>query len=199
MQKIAGQYHALLASETAGSEIPEAFIAALVGNETGGDTSKTRFEPAIFQTLAMVLIGQKSHYGVMGTQDLLMYVSPEDAFHPYTGPATPDGFIGRLNRLKTLATSWGLTQILGIDALALNKSLGMIRPGNPRGQIDLTVTLLEDFAKRFSLDPKLHAAELFRCWNGGTPTAETADPNYVQNGLNRQNVYEQLLQKAAVK
>ena len=35
-------------------------------------------------------------------------------------------------------------------------------------------------------------AELFRCWNTGRPNGKTFDPNYVQNGLRRIEIYRRL-------
>src|SRR6185437_4214937 len=89
----------------------EAFIAALVANESSGDPAAKRFEPEVFCDLAAVLAGRKAHYDSIGAQDL-------------TGILTRAGLNGNplqsvTNKLMDLATSWGPTQIMGYHTLNL--------------------------------------------------------------------------------
>jgi hypothetical protein len=194
MQKIFSQYHGLLSSLTVA--VPESLVAALIANESGGNPAITRFEPSVFTGLSSVLLGLKSSYGILGTQHILLYVAPEDASGGSAVPPVPGGFVGRMKRLKDLATSWGLTQIMGFNALAKNKSMGALSPGNPKGQIQLTLELLDDFVEEFHLDPWKASGDLFHCWNGGSPNSPTFDPNYPRNGLARMALYETIAKAA---
>lgn len=199
MQQIFDKYHAgILAPAAAGKPLPESFLAALVANESGGNPNALRFEPAVFLALGEVLIGQKAHYfpsgasHPLGNLDLLAYVSPED-----TGVVAL-GFTGdftmRLKRLQQLATSYGLTQIMGWHAIEMAKPFGVLT-GGPVGQIGFTVELLTYFANRYSLNMAADFEALLRCWNTGKPTGTTFDLAYVPNGLHRMGLYEALLPK----
>ena len=51
MQKIQDEWGPIIAATCHASSVPEAFIAALIANETGGDPKATRFEPAVYARL----------------------------------------------------------------------------------------------------------------------------------------------------
>ena len=51
MNYIRVRWGRLIESETSGSIIRPAFLAALIANESGGDPRKTRFEPRVFKVL----------------------------------------------------------------------------------------------------------------------------------------------------
>jgi hypothetical protein len=200
MQQIFNKYHGgILAPAVTGKALPESFLAALVANESGGNSSVTRFEPAVFLALAEVLIATKSSYspaGIahpLGAADLISYAWPADGVPP--GVATPPiagGFMSGLKRLQQLATSYGLTQIMGWHAIEMSKSFGVLT-GGPVGQIGFTVELLTYFANRYTLDMSRDFEQLFRCWNTGQPLGATFDIAYVPNGLHRMGVYDSLI------
>ena len=89
--------------------------------------------------------------------------------------------------LRELATSWGLTQIMGYHMVG--------RAGTPHDLVEprfhfrVALELLAEFAERYQLNLARDFAELFRCWNTGQPYGATADPAYVENGLRRMDLY----------
>jgi hypothetical protein len=90
-------------------------------------------------------------------------------------------------RQRAHASSWGLTQIMGLNYPG--EALNLLDPGV---NLEHAVVMLSDFAERYSLDLRAEFAELFRCWNTGGPYGETADPEYVPKGLARMKIYEAL-------
>jgi len=92
--------------------------------------------------------------------------------------------------LRELATSWGLTQIMGYHMVGRR---GTVRDLiEPEFHYGVAVELLEEFAGRFELDLGSEFAAMFRCWNTGSPYGVTFDPNYVENGLRRMESYREL-------
>lgn len=195
MAKIYSQYHTPLAAAAHPSSVPESMLAALVANESGGDSAAQRFEPAVFLVLAEVMLNKKASYSPagahhpLGPQDLLPYVAPEDVSS--AAPPIGGGFRARLGRLGDLATSYGLTQIMGWHCLEMSKPFSLLL-NNPKGQLDFTVVLVTYFANRYNLDMTKEFAEFFTCWNCGRPDGNTFDPNYVPNGLARMALYDDL-------
>jgi hypothetical protein len=185
MQAIKTQWGELLKSVTATSSVPEAFLAALIANETGGKADAQRFEPAVFSALAEVLLGRKAAYGSIGAQDLRNWLVPHQV--PSGGDSLA-GITAAFRAIADLATSWGLTQIMGYEAIALHTN-GVQALQSPASELVLTTKMLADFASRFGLDPAKDFGELFSCWNTGRPHAQTADPQYVPNGLARMQIY----------
>lgn len=187
MQGIKTRWGALLLAVCASSSCPPALLAALIANESGGDPESKRFEPAVLGSLWNVLMARKPAYGAIGRQDLLTYLS---AGHVLSPPLTGDVGIYAMQSLDALATSWGLTQIMGYHAFDLSLAIAMLQTaeGNLRGALKL----LTQFATRFSLEYDADAADIFRCWNTGVPDGKTYDPQYVPNGLQRVKLYEEL-------
>jgi len=174
-----------IADAVKGTPFPAALIAALDANETGGDATKTRFEPAVFGKLAKVMLSLEAEhpaqYGSIGAQDLEKWV------------VTPDRkFNESLLALVNLATSWGPTQIMGYEALAGEFAISQLT--DPKFHFGHTVNLLDEFRKRFNLTVGIGAywEPFFRCWNAGHPNGVTTDPLYVTNGLARGKIYEML-------
>jgi hypothetical protein len=81
------------------------------------------------------------------------------------------------------------------------------RPGgvailkDPATHLKFALGLLAIFAERFGLNVRAEFAELLRCWNTGAPyddpktprlEGRTTDPNYVQKGLRRMEIYREL-------
>src|SRR5208282_4714750 len=103
------------------SSIPVSFMAALIAGESGGHNDANRFEKNVLASLWEVLLGRKADYGSLRRADVVLYVTGA-APNPVSAPATlpADAF----QRVDALATSWGLTQIMGYNALALNVPVG---------------------------------------------------------------------------
>jgi hypothetical protein len=164
----------------------EPFIAALAANESSGNASQTRFEAAEVGEFALVLCDARPSYQGITSAQLLKAI---------TGSLMISAAV---KQLVNFCTSWGPTQIMGWHAL---------KDGYPLSEL---VTLeshfrrcagyVRSFQKEFNLAPPAtdaDAEKFFRCWNGGHPTAETADPEYVSKGLRRMALYQQLARLAA--
>ena len=164
VKRLAGD---LVTAAVASSSVPAAFLGALTCNESGvylktNLTVPPRFEPAVYNHLVDVQQGAQPNYGAVTPA---MLVGLDDADVRYR------------------ASSWGLTQIMGYHTLVWGVPLSEI--WNPQTHYQYTLRLLAGFAKQFNLDVTADFEAMFRCWNGGHPTAPTYDPEYVPNGLNR--------------
>ena len=177
------------------SSIPENFLAALVAGESGGDFNAKRFEPAVLSHLWEVCVGRKAAFGSIGGRDLLLYVMPKSVSELRADGATTatisDALAVAMQRLDSLATSWGLTQIMGYHVLEVGKTVDMLR--TPDGNLNFAIAMLTRFAARFHLDVTEDFGDLFRCWNTGQPDGKTFDPDYVVNGINRMSIWPQVL------
>ena len=92
--------------------------------------------------------------------------------------------------LRGLASSWGLTQIMGLHLAGRRGSVrDLLDPGF---HYHLANQLLAEFAASYQLDLGREFEEMFRCWNTGTPVGHTADAAYVANGLERMAIYRSL-------
>ena len=56
------------------------FLAALIANESGGDSNAKRFERGVLDSLWSVLMGRSAHFGSIGLQDISSLMS--DRWHP---------------------------------------------------------------------------------------------------------------------
>jgi hypothetical protein len=201
MARIHGRWQAAMAEACRYSSVPPAFLAALIANESAGDPAAVRFEPAVYRHLAAVAAGQAPRYGSLTRAALEAEVG--DILHPkaaafhraFLTPGFGDAHRGQLARtpdeaLRELATSWGLTQIMGYHLVQ--------RAGTPRDLIEprfalrLTLELLAEFAERFELHLARDFAEMLRCWNTGQPYGATTDPAYVDKGLRRMELIRSL-------
>jgi hypothetical protein len=192
MAQIHKQWTPLLDSAEKTSGIPAAFFAALIANETGGNPDATRFEPAVFTALAEVLLGRKAAYGSLGAQDLFAWAAPTPIPNDGTVQSVRAIFNGGLKRLADIATSWGLLQIMGYEAITFRATDGVAALRSPVSELTIAVLMLKDFARRNSLDVTKNFSELFDCWNTGRPHAPTFDPQYIPNGLARMSLYQSL-------
>jgi hypothetical protein len=189
MAEIRTKWGALIAQVCHTSSVPPAFLAALIAGESGGDPNAKRFEPGVLASLWEVLLGRKTSFGSIGRTQLLTYAQ--------TGsPVIPCTLDYSLQRLDGLATSWGLTQIMGYNAVNHMFSPGVVAKAevlaDPGANMEQTITMLAAFAHEFDLDLATEAADLLRCWNTGRPNGQTADPRYVDNGLARMKLYSYL-------
>ena len=183
MQSIQTKWGGAIAEACSTSSVPAAFLAALIANETGGNSNAKRFEKGVLAALWEVLLGRKEAYGSIKRMVLVGYVANVAAV-PVNAPTNlpADAF----QRVDALATSWGLTQIMGYHILEGNaptKTIAALQ--DPAMHLAMALRMLAQFAAEFQLDVTRDFDQMFRCWNGGHPTAQTFDPNYVPNGLNR--------------
>ena len=187
MQAIKSTWGTLITSACESSSVPAGFLAALVANESGGHNDARRFEPKVLASLWEVLLGRKANYGSVARAEVVDFVSgvSQAIFNvPKSLPA--DAF----QRVDGLATSWGLTQIMGYHVLGTSHDLGDLKTPEPHFQMALR--MLGGFAEEFSLDVTKDFEELFRCWNTGRPDGQTFDPQYANNGLVRMAVWSSL-------
>jgi hypothetical protein len=187
MQSIKTKFRSAIADAVKPSAIPAEFLAALIANESGGDPAALRFEKGVLASLFEVVVGRVKGFGSIPRESVLGYVS---AF------STAQDFDAAFQRLDKLASSHGLTQVMGYHIL--EKDLLPVPAADTNALSAVTinlaysVALLEQFAKRFHLDERKDFELLFRCWNAGHPTGETADPAYVPKGLARLQIYQAL-------
>ena len=188
MTRIQAQHGAEIADACKSSSVPEAFLAALIANESGGDPNAKRFERNVLASLWEVLEGHKAAYGSLGAQDLRVHILPGET------TATVGGFAAQLdsalNRLDELATSWGLTQIMGYETIVFGVPIGGLVA--PPSSLRISLRMLAFFGSGAGVDLTKGFAELFDCWNTGRPHRPTADPQYIPNGLARMQIYQAL-------
>ena len=205
IRRIADLFGSHLVDVTSTCRVRRELLAALTLNESGGNPAVTRFEPAVYRHLKLVAGGERGAWGAVDSKVLegAMQGILEDSsdgilpktqdfharyltLHFAESNATPFAQLAD-EALHQLATSWGLTQIMGYHMI---DRAGSVRDlTEPRFHYGVTVSLLEDFAAEFKLDPSRDFEELFRCWNTGRPRGETYDPHYVENGLRRAQLY----------
>jgi hypothetical protein len=192
MWKIHAEYSVAIAEACKTTAIPAAFVAALIANESGGNPDAKRFEKNVLADLWEVLLGRKANFGSIRRTQIL------DFIYASIGPSTTDasGITPAMQRLDGLATSWGLTQIMGYHIL--EQGLIPVHAVDPESMaavqmsLHYTIALLERFAKQFRIDERLEFEKLFRCWNTGEPAGKTFDLGYVPNGLARVKLYDSL-------
>jgi hypothetical protein len=199
MQSIRDKYHNQIAQAAASSSVPGEFLAALVANESGGRPDAKRFERAVLASLWEVLQGRAAHYGSIGRGDLYVYLLP--AVGDLEPPADLRTFVSgnlttALQRLDSLATSWGLTQIMGYEGIAFDCEPGAFQ--DPVGALHYTCRMLALESTGRGVDLSKDFSEMFDIWNTGRPHAPTADPQYIPNGLARMNIYRDLQEQAPV-
>jgi hypothetical protein len=204
MERIHTEAAEPIAEASAGSSLPPAFLAGLVANETGAQFAAgglaaaaraKRFEHGVLGDLWNVLLERKANFGSIGREDLLDYVSRLNAANIISGGFTA-GIVSVAQRLDDLASSHGLTQIMGYQLLQWGATLNLLE--QPFTNLQFAVKLLGQFAKRWTLNPAADFPQLFACWNTGRPFGATADPNYAANGLARMKLYEAILSDEGV-
>jgi hypothetical protein len=187
MLAIKNVWGAAISAVAAGTQIPASFFAALIANESAGDPNAKRFEKNVLAALWEVLLGRTPAYGSIRTADLVKFVAGLSAIPPSAPQSIPaDAF----QRLDDLATSQGLTQIMGYEAIPFATTIDALKA--PATELPITAKMLADFAARFTFDPATDFSDLFDCWNTGRPHRPTYDPKYIPNGLARMKLYESL-------
>lgn len=163
-----------IADVCVGSYVPADFLGGFCGVEAGVDDTgqidetATRFEPGVFHHLQLVRNGMAHVWSKITTADLAGM--SDDA-------------------LRNLATSYGLTQIMGWHMIHdLQGSIADLR--DPDKHLAYAVQLLTidggAYLRRGDLSAVLHI------WNSGTPTGRTYDPDYVTNALAVKAAYTQI-------
>lgn len=173
MTYIAGRWDGAIRAACQGTSIPPQFVAALVANESGGRADACRYEPMVYGALVKVQQGRKPRFGGFIREQL--------------ADKTP-------GELRALATSWGLTQIMGYNAAAKGVPVGFTGDDAraPETNLALAVEMLTDFARRFRLDLGHDFQALLHTWNTGSPDGRTFDPDYVPRALKRMEIYRGL-------
>jgi hypothetical protein len=164
----------------------EPFMAALAANESSGNASQQRREPRELMQFARVLMDEITEYQGIGSGLLMKAI---------TQALLPSAIV---RTLMNYCTSYGPTQIMGWHALKDGYSLSELV--TLESHFRRCAGYVRSFQKEFNLAPPAadaDAEKFFRCWNGGHPTAQTADPEYVAKGLRRMALYQQLAKLAA--
>jgi len=190
MQSIQTKWGGAIAEACSTSSVPAAFLAALIANETGGNSNAKRFEKGVLAALWEVLLGRKEAYGSIQRIVLVGYVA-NVAVPAVNAPANlpADAF----QRVDALATSWGLTQIMGyhiLESSAPVKTIAALQ--DPAMHLAMALRLLAQFAAQFQLDVTKDFSAMLHCWNAGSPSAATFDPNYVPNAMRRMDLWASL-------
>jgi hypothetical protein len=190
MKKIHEKWSPMLYAAAHTTTVTEMFLAALVAGESAGDPAAKRFEPAVFGHLLEVCLGKRASFSVpgihrpLGAVDMLGYISKA---------GTGTSFLDELRNAADLATSFGLTQIMGWHLVELFQEDKLEKmKTDPLTQLDLTIQVLVIFANKYDLNLTTENEALFTCWNTGEPDGHTYDPNYVPNGLRRMAIYQQI-------
>lgn len=205
VQRVFAHWHEFIREACHFSSVPPEFLGALTAGESGGNAATVRFEPAVYAHLRALAAGQSAHYGGISgrllCQELGKTLEPE-------GSRFEEGFLNSLFRagetselarradeaVRRLASSWGLTQIMGLHLIGRQGSVPDLLEA--RFHYHLADQLLAEFAASYQLDLGREFAEMFRCWNTGTPVGLTADPAYVTDGLMRMEIYRSLMAPA---
>ena len=198
--------HRLILEACKYSSVPPAFLGALTANESGGDPRVTRFEPTVYRHLKAVADGQSVAFGSIEVEELNAEI--EEILHPKAAEFHAHYLTGAFganhgpaiaaledDALRELATSWGLTQIMGYHMVGRRGTWRDLR--EPQFHYRVALELLAEFAEHYQLDLTLEYAEMFCCWNTGQPYGKTYDPGYVEKGLRRMRLYSELASLAS--
>lgn len=160
-------YHSLdeeIQEAVDGTEIPPEYLAALISLEShpAGNRDSRRFEPAVYERLLDLKYSGES-FGYI-----------------------PRSKVQDLNdqKLRELATSYGLTQIMGYHCLELGCSIPDLK-----GEFHLlwAVAYIRDHYGKQIRKQDWEAS--FRIHNTGRPDGTTARKDYVEKGLARMQYY----------
>jgi hypothetical protein len=207
MAKIKAELGDYIAGAVADTPFSPALVAAITANESGGNASESRFEPAVAAELGRVIAGQVAEYsprgirGPIGAVDLQAICYPQGTALSSEDTCAQCGVSVRARftpaqshqALINLATSWGPTQIMGWHSIELDIPLSEIV--QLPTHYDVVVEMLTWFythyllADREDLGSNGIPGALLNCWNTGDPKAPTFDPDYVANGLARMALY----------
>lgn len=167
-EKIASQirerFGLKIAQAVEGTPVPAKFVAGLIAVEAGkdkkGQISETamRFERGVFARLQQVRDGKRSEWSGIKTKDV----------HDASDLS-----------LKALATSYGLTQVMGWHCIHnLNCTVAGLR--DPDRHLGHAVKLLMLNSADGDFERQEYVGE-FREWNSGSEKGKTYDVDYVHN------------------
>ena len=193
MESIHSKYGAAIEAACKGTPIRQEFVAALIANESGGNPNARRFEKGVLAALWEVLLGRKATYGSIGRDDLFQYLSA-GLLSSSTAAGLLSGFGNvistTLRRFDDLASSHGLTQIMGYEVFSFSSIASTIdKLHTTEGSLAVTILMLQQFARRWHFDLGTDFDQMFDAWNTGRPHAPTADPKYIPNGIMRMQLY----------
>lgn len=161
-------YHSLheeIERATRGTAISPAYLAAIITLESRppGNRDSRRFEPNIYERLKQARAGIRP-YGRMGP-----------------------GLLGRMSdsHLREMATSHGLTQIMGYHCLDLGCD---VRDLKSEHHLQWAVVWMHRRYRKYARAGKWEAC--FRIHNTGKPDGRTYHADYVQRGLRRMSYYQ---------
>jgi hypothetical protein len=201
MRRVWRRWHSFIVAASQSCSVPPEFLGALTANESGGDARAARFEATVYAHLKAVAEGRvvafgAIHAGALTAELADMRRAKAGPFHAafldasFAAAHADDLAHAEDAALRELATSWGLTQIMGYHMVG--------RPGAARDLLEpafhyrVALELLAEFATRYQLELAREFEEMFRCWNTGRPDGQTADPTYVEKGLRRMELYRAL-------
>jgi len=169
MAYIHGRWGTLIGSAISNSKsrISESFLAALIANESGGDADAKRLEKQVFAELVKVSQGRIPYWGSITLSDIQSLSYDE---------------------LMDMATSWGLTQIMGYHTLGTGRPARDL--AEPEFNVIKSISILESFARRWAIDAAKQSEKLLDAWNTGRPNGKTYDPDYIPRGILRMGLYE---------
>ena len=173
VKRLAGPYLSVFAPQTS---VPISWWAATTSLESGQwlihDTLvPPRLESRIHEQLEALQSGASDHF---------LHWTLDDLVRAQSKGAT----------LGQLASSHGLTQVLGYEAIDLGHTVDDLN--DPERHYQVAGLLLAKDIQHFDLSPLSDFEAMLRCWNGGHPTAATFDPHYVHNGLLRMKIWDAL-------
>jgi hypothetical protein len=201
VERVFARCHGVISELCRYSSVPPEFLGALVANESGGNPQAMRFEPAVYRQLKALAEGKRPAYAGFSRQgldeELAEMLHPKaDSFHQvFLTGAFRTAHARELaashdEALRELATSWGLTQIMGYHLVGRKGTVRDLL--EPHFHFRLALELLAQFAERYQLDLAREFAEMFRCWNTGQPYGQTFDPDYAEKGRRRMEIYREL-------
>ncbi|QQS33510.1 MAG: hypothetical protein IPM50_02695 [Acidobacteriota bacterium] len=174
-KQIFDRFDKRIVEATNGTVIPPSFVAGLIANESGRDRqgsiveAATRFEPHVYRHLINVRDGRRSSYNKLTRADL---AGASDA------------------AIRALATSWGITQIMGWHVVRnLRCTVADLR--DPAKHLFYTVKLLQLNGFPAGANEDRMDREM-REWNTGSETGKTYHANYVPNARTVRSLYRQL-------
>lgn len=200
MSRICERWRRGILQATRNSSVSPCFLAALTANESGGEPAAQAFEPGIYRRLQAVASGREPAFGTIVAKDLI--AAADSGFGPLAASSPgcfPDEIdVSKLEEtaqeqlLRKLATSWGLTQIMGYQVIGRQVTLEDLL--EPESHYQFAVLLLEELGRRFGLKLSRDYESLFRSWNTGHPEGKTFDPDYVSRGMLRMELYRDVVQ-----
>jgi len=174
--RVKGLVHMVLDLFSLSNSIPDSFWGALTCGETGAYlwhdlTVPAREEPAVLRHFENVLSGAEEAYGGFKQAELSRLSS---------------------DQVKALASSHGLTQVMGYNALSMGFEVSDL--DDPHKHFDIAAALMARFCEQFGLDPLKDFEDMATCWNAGHPgpTAHTIPPEYAANVILRMQIWEAL-------